>query len=327
MGGMEISGCNFDGEFSSLVYEEDLQDNSENPSYSQSNQDKQQVSTHSMTPWRHCSLAAVSLALLAAVLLTVDIGLGVHCKSTLQCTPQDNKLTDTLLTSCDPEHVNNELAKLQDTYKTANETLQGVKKQLDSEMSRQKPINWELEHQTRRSKDYEVQLVKMTQDLAALRYQLPMINDGCRLCPPGWILMNSMCYYFSFSDNIGKSWKNARDYCQLYGGDLAVIDSKDKENATVNHLMTNKRISQITVGGLGFWIGLRDFHKEGSWKWVDGTILFEGYWNDGEPNNNRGDQEDCGAVLARENFFQAWNDVKCGTPQKWICEKAPASMS
>lgn len=54
--------------------------------------------------------------------------------------------------------------------------------------------------------------------------------DGCRHCPPGWILINSVCYYFSFSESAGfKTWQKARDYCMMYGGDLAVIDSKDKE--------------------------------------------------------------------------------------------------
>lgn len=38
-----------------------------------------------MTPERRCRLAAGFLALLAAVLLIVDIGLGVHCKSIYFC--------------------------------------------------------------------------------------------------------------------------------------------------------------------------------------------------------------------------------------------------
>ena len=54
--------------------------------------------------------------------------------------------------------------------------------------------------------------------------------DGCKHCPPGWLLMNSVCYYFSFSNKAGlKSWQKAREFCQMHGGDLLVIDSKDKE--------------------------------------------------------------------------------------------------
>lgn len=131
-------------------------------------------------------------------------------------------------------------------------------------MSSQTQTNWELEHQTKRSTNYDVQIDKMKTDIAALRSHLPMISetcftiilyhknvksimmcfigwcfsllfslatdDGCRHCPPGWILMNSVCYYFPFSDGAGlKSWQKARDFCQMHGGDLAFIDSKDKE--------------------------------------------------------------------------------------------------
>ncbi|XP_070776968.1 CD209 antigen-like protein C [Enoplosus armatus] len=266
----------------------------------------------STTPSRHCRLATVSLALLAAVLLIVDISLGVHY----------NKLKDTHLTLDDTERIGNELTKLQDTYKTAIHTMTGYKKQLDSEMSRQTQTNWELEHQTKRSTDYEAQIVKMTTDIAALRSHLPMINNGCKHCPSGWILMDSVCYYFPFSDASGfKSWQKARDFCQMYGGNLAVIDTKDKENLTVNYLIHNQDSSNQMMG---YWIGLRDVHKEGTWKWLDGTRLVEGYWNDGEPNNVN--NEDCAVVYPRKNFFKAWNDVKCEAKQKWICEKAPTSM-
>ncbi|XP_044023304.1 CD209 antigen-like isoform X1 [Siniperca chuatsi] len=303
----EISGCNSDGGLNTLICQEDLQD--EEYPYPYSNQDRQQVSTSRMTPWRHCRLAAVSLALLAAVLLIVDISLGVHY----------NQLKDTHLTLDDTERIGNELTKLQDTYKAAIKNMTGYKKQLDSELSRQTQTNWELEHQTKRSTDYQGQFVKMNKDIAALRSHLPMINDGCRHCPPGWILMNSLCYYFSFSDNAGiKSWQKARNFCQMYGGDLAVIDTKDKENSTVNLLIHKKDPSKSLAG---FWIGLRDVHEEGTWKWLDGTTLVEGYWNDGEPNDVN--NEDCAAVYPRENFFKAWNDVGCANAMKWICEKAP----
>lgn len=42
--------------------------------------------------------------------------------------------------------------------------------------------------------------------------------------------MNSVCYYFPFSNAAGlKSWQKAREFCRIYGGDLLVIDTKDKE--------------------------------------------------------------------------------------------------
>ncbi|XP_041810220.1 CD209 antigen-like [Chelmon rostratus] len=306
----EMSGHNFDGGFNTLISEEGLQDG-EHPNPS-TNQGRKQEFRYSVTLGRHYRPAVVSLAVLAAVLLIVDICLGVRY----------NKLKDTHLTHDDPENINDELNKLHDAYKTAIETMHSYKKEMDRETSRQTQTNWESEHQTKRQRDYEGQFDKLTKDLATLRHRLPMIRDGCRRCPPGWVLMNSLCYYFSFATVTGyKSWQKARDFCRMFGGDLAVIDSKDKENSTVNYL-----ISFLTSkSNMGFWIGLKDSHEEGTWKWLDGTILVEGYWNEGEPNDIN--NEDCAGVYPRENFFKAWNDVSCDAMMKWICEKAPTSTS
>lgn len=52
----------------------------------------------------------------------------------------------------------------------------------------------------------------------------------CRLCLPGWILLNSMCYFVPTETFLGyKTWAKAREFCQIYGGDLAVINSAEKE--------------------------------------------------------------------------------------------------
>lgn len=52
----------------------------------------------------------------------------------------------------------------------------------------------------------------------------------CRLCLPGWILFNSVCYFFPTESSLGyKTWPKAREFCQMYGGDLAVINSTEKE--------------------------------------------------------------------------------------------------
>lgn len=91
----------------------------------------------------------------------------------------DNKLTDTHLTLHDTEHISSELIKLQDTYKTAIETMKGAKKELDREMSRQTQTNWEFEHQTKRTKDYEVQIDQINKDLGTMRSHLPMISETC----------------------------------------------------------------------------------------------------------------------------------------------------
>lgn len=52
----------------------------------------------------------------------------------------------------------------------------------------------------------------------------------CRLCLPGWILFNSVCYFFPTESSLGsKTWFKAREFCQMYGGDLAIINSTVKQ--------------------------------------------------------------------------------------------------
>ncbi|XP_041828715.1 CD209 antigen-like protein E [Melanotaenia boesemani] len=312
---MESEGrqkCNFDGGFDKLVGQEDFQD--ERPADQQSNLSWQQlkVSIFNMSSERRPRLAALALALLAALLLIVDISLGAHY----------NNLKDTHLTLDDVELIREDLAKLKEDYKTAVGVMKDAQKQTDNELNQQAETNWEFEHQTKRTKDYEAEIEKTTQDIGKLRLRLPLISDGCKHCPEGWILMNFMCYYFSFVGKKEKrTWEKARVFCQTYGGDLLIIDSKDTEKSTIDYLMDHQEPSQYNEE---FWIGLRDYEEEGTWKWVNGTHLVEGYWKDGEPNDTH-NNEDCATVSPKRNFFKAWNDANCKSTQKWICGKAPTS--
>ena len=52
---------------------------------------------------------------------------------------------------------------------------------------------------------------------------------GCRHCNPGWTFLHLRCYYFAFSVKLKeRRWKDARQFCQKLGGDLAVIDTPEK---------------------------------------------------------------------------------------------------
>ncbi|KAM9842241.1 uncharacterized protein ACBR49_013689 [Aulostomus maculatus] len=297
---IENAGCDLNGELS--IRQEDL-DELARPN----EQPRQKVSLSTMMPSQHPRLTVVSLAVLAVILLIIDISLGIHY----------NRLKSSLLGLKDREHVNNELTQLQYSYKLALGNTTSAKQQLATEQDLQTPTHWELEHQTKRAKDYEEQIAKTQAQIESLKARLPMIHGGCKHCPPGWILMNSKCFYFSFSDQ-HLSWQNAREYCMLQGGDLVVVDTSEKQNAMVDHL---KGDPESVRSMAGYWMGLRDHHEEGTWRWLDGTVLVEGFWNEGEPNDIN--DEDCGAVYPRENYFKSWNDVRCRSFMNWICEKTP----
>ncbi|XP_026154518.1 CD209 antigen-like protein E [Mastacembelus armatus] len=308
----ENSGDTSDSRYNKLICQEEL-NTDEHPIYS--NQEKQQVSMTMMTSGSSLSrykVLAVSLAVFAVILLTADIGLGVYY----------SRLTDGQHIIMD---ISSEVARLQVTYNAVIQRRDEAKKQLAKEISEEQLTKWELEHQTRRSKDYEKQINKIQTEIATLKSHIPMMREGCRHCLPGWTFMNSLCYYFAFSDTMPlKSWQDARQFCKKQGADLAVIDSREK-NLAISDLIYNYYDPSKNIYQSGFWIGLRDVEEEGVWKWPDGQRLTEGYWNDGEPNNQG--NEDCAAAYPRSNPFKSWNDAPCNYDLKWICEMAPRVTS
>ncbi|KAI9516016.1 hypothetical protein NQZ68_020544 [Dissostichus eleginoides] len=170
--------------------------------------------------------------------------------------------------------ISAEVAKLA-AYDTAIWHRDEAKKQLAREIREQQITKWELDHQKSRSKDYLKLSDKIQMEIAALKSHIPMIKEGCRHCLPGWTFMNSVCFYFAFSDAFSpRSWQEARQFCINQGGDLAVIYSREK------HLAISKLITKDELGSPhtpnGYWIGLRDIEEEGIWKWLDGTRLTTG---------------------------------------------------
>lgn len=278
---------------------------------STSNEDEQQVSL-SMgsvgTLVNHQKVLTVILSVLAAILLTVDIGLGVYYRN----------LTDRDLIIKD---INAEVAKLQEAYKIATDMKIELKKELAKEAIQQQLATWEFDHQKSKNADYQREVEKLVTLLTGLRSRIPLLQEGCRHCSPGWLLIDSMCYYIPFSEDMPRrSWKESWDYCRNFGADLIKIDSRDKQLA-ISNLIAVYHSPSIHWTAIGFWIGARDEDTEGVWKWTDGTQA-EGFWITGEPNNS-GD-EDCAAVYPApdKNPFKSWNDAPCRHHLKWICEKA-----
>ena len=66
-----------------------------------------------------------------------------------------------------------------------------------------------------------------------------------------------------------------------------------------------------------YWIGLRDFGKDGHFTWSDDSNVRFTNWAHGEPNNPIGGSQTC-VQMYRNNGL--WNDDKCESELGFVCK-------
>ncbi|XP_031754102.1 hepatic lectin-like [Xenopus tropicalis] len=147
---------------------------------------------------------------------------------------------------------------------------------------------------------------RISEAIKSLRQDtLETIQKEIRQCDSGWKSFDGSCYYIVTTE---ENWTEARAFCKSMNSNLVIINSEREQ----------KFLENITDDSY-FWIGLkRDNDDINGWRWVDGTLhnLSEGFWYEGEPNNEAG-TEDCGHLWIEKK----WNDVYCTDQYKAICER------
>ncbi len=107
----------------------------------------------------------------------------------------------------------------------------------------------------------------------------------------------------------GTSWSDARQACEDMGGLLAVLPDP----------ATAQQVAELAApyADGGFWIGLSDIAREGTFTWVDGTPLAEGApWAKGQPDN--AGEADC-VEMNPEGEVGAWADTPCDQVRPFVC--------
>ncbi|KAJ0055304.1 hypothetical protein NL108_014212 [Boleophthalmus pectinirostris] len=131
-------------------------------------------------------------------------------------------------------------------------------------------------------------------------------------CPANWLPFSGSCYFISSQT---RTWSDSQSYCNSQGGHLAIILSAEEQTFLWDLLPRGYWNS--------FWFGITDSHIEDQWKWVDGTPLVGGFWEEGEPNNHV--DEDCGYIVKTEVLtrvaIRSWYDAPCSMRLPFICEK------
>ncbi|XP_078051018.1 hemolymph lipopolysaccharide-binding protein-like [Augochlora pura] len=108
------------------------------------------------------------------------------------------------------------------------------------------------------------------------------------------------------------AWNEAREICMAEGGQLAAIDSAEKETVFRNW-MANETID-------GVWTGIHDFFEEGSWLNLAGErIAATSYypWARNQPSS--GANEHCG-ILWRLKTAAGISNARCDIKESFVCE-------
>ncbi|KAF5889910.1 antigen like protein, partial [Clarias magur] len=147
------------------------------------------------------------------------------------------------------------------TERNLNKQLQQERQELQNLNEQFRQEREELLNQTKLQKERNG-LLNLKRQLQQERDELQSILDALDMQDKQrWTGFGSHLYYFSEL----KNWDESRQACRDRGADLAIINTKEKQEFIVKQLLESRA-----------WIGLSDRAKEGEWKWVDGTLLTSG---------------------------------------------------
>uniref|UniRef100_A0A1A8CUR8 C-type lectin domain-containing protein n=1 Tax=Nothobranchius kadleci TaxID=1051664 RepID=A0A1A8CUR8_NOTKA len=132
------------------------------------------------------------------------------------------------------------------------------------------------------------------------------------VCQTDWHLFNNSCYLIT---SLTRNWEGGQTYCQGQGGHLAIILTAEEQTFVWNLLPRGFWNA--------YWFGITDGETEDVWKWIDGSPLVGGFWEDHEPNNHI--NEDCGymikTMVLERVATKSWYDAPCYMSLPFICEK------
>jgi len=109
-------------------------------------------------------------------------------------------------------------------------------------------------------------------------------------CDPGYTLSGSKCYRV-VSDPA--NYLQAVLGCVSLGGSLASVSSQAEQDAVFS-----------LTGASGAWIGLTDFLNEGTFSWVDESLVTFTNWRVNQPNNGNNNQHCTQVRVMLEQFIQ-----------------------
>ncbi|XP_050572004.1 killer cell lectin-like receptor subfamily B member 1B allele B [Cygnus atratus] len=128
----------------------------------------------------------------------------------------------------------------------------------------------------------------------------PGDGGGCKLCPVGWTLHGSKCFWVASKSS---SWRESRENCSRQSAQLLVPEDQGELD------FLNRVIQKPTRY---FWIGLSQPSVGMGWTWLDGSRLDRSRFNLSTLNASGA----CGALREDRIISET-----CGSALAWICQK------
>ena len=205
---------------------------------------------------------------------------------------------------------------LQDRINSLFQEMKAIKNQSkDNQLQEQlNSISQKVDALTNQSRENKLQeqLSSLLQEVETLKNQSREYRQTDALNKT--VYAPSPSYVYKVNSNL-QSWQESRQFCQNWGGDLAVHG--------VTTLEERRKLMQNLSIDLHFWIGASDIASEGNWVWVNGEPAksSELIWANGQPDG--GVMKNC-LVLAGwpngPNIARAF-DSPCRLEYLGICEK------
>ncbi|XP_066135196.1 macrophage mannose receptor 1 [Saccopteryx bilineata] len=140
----------------------------------------------------------------------------------------------------------------------------------------------------------------------------PAAEDNPPVTDDGWVIFKDYQYYISKEK---ETMDNARKYCKDHYGDLVTIEKESERKFLWKYV--NKNDAQPA-----YFIGLL-ISLDKKFVWMDGRKVQYVAWASGEPNFAN-DDENCAVMYSNSGF---WNDINCGYPNPFICQRHNSSIN
>ncbi|XP_050184740.1 macrophage mannose receptor 1-like isoform X1 [Myiozetetes cayanensis] len=144
----------------------------------------------------------------------------------------------------------------------------------------------------------------------------PIDTYAYKTTADGWVIYEDKLYYISKEQ---VSMEEAQEFCRMNSADLAVVNSNSERRFLKRVLKENDQYWSMSSA---YFIGLK-VSLDKKFSWVDGTPVTYVAWAPNEPNfaNN---EENCVVMLSGHGL---WNDINCGSSNKFVCEKHNSSIN